>query len=212
MLRLRCGCRRKRRRDQIHTIIQVLPSILHFWNVWVAAHGTSPTGLLPNTSSSSNSVPKLLVLWHSVPSIDTEVFSGDYLRWPTFRDLFPAIYIDNPSLTPVECAIHSIGVWRSRKGTSTHDSRLLNFLAHFRRLYWELVLFWFIYARQNYQRSRSHYGSSPSKTRPKFLSGSNLIPVWFSVIEVLRPSIASYLPISSTSSPKTQIEWQNFKK
>jgi len=48
---------------------------------------------------------------------------------------FHAISIDNPSLTPVECAIHSIGVWRSRKGTSTHDSRLLNFLAHFRRLY-----------------------------------------------------------------------------
>jgi len=37
-----------------------------------------------------------------LPPIDTEVFSGDYLRWPTFRDLFTAIYIDNPSLTPVK--------------------------------------------------------------------------------------------------------------
>jgi len=36
-----------------------------------------------------------------LPAIDTEVFSGDY-RWPTFRDLFTAIYADNPSLTPVE--------------------------------------------------------------------------------------------------------------
>jgi len=41
-----------------------------------------------------------------LPPIDTEVFSGDYLRWPTSRDLFTAIYIDNPSLTPVEELFH----------------------------------------------------------------------------------------------------------
>jgi len=41
-----------------------------------------------------------------LPPIDTEVFSGDYLRWPTFRELFTAIYIDNPSLTPVGKLIH----------------------------------------------------------------------------------------------------------
>jgi len=27
---------------------------------------------------------------------DTEVFTGDYFRWSTFRDLFTAIYINNP--------------------------------------------------------------------------------------------------------------------
>ncbi|KAH8323651.1 hypothetical protein KR059_011224, partial [Drosophila kikkawai] len=37
-----------------------------------------------------------------LPPCETEVFSGDYLRWPTFRDLFTAVYIDNPTLTPVE--------------------------------------------------------------------------------------------------------------
>ncbi|KAH8295533.1 hypothetical protein KR054_004350, partial [Drosophila jambulina] len=37
-----------------------------------------------------------------LPPCDTEVFSGDYLRWPAFRDLFTAVYIDNPALTPVK--------------------------------------------------------------------------------------------------------------
>ncbi|XP_070142323.1 uncharacterized protein [Drosophila kikkawai] len=37
-----------------------------------------------------------------LPPVDTEGFAGDYLRWPTFRDLFTAIYIHNSRLTPVE--------------------------------------------------------------------------------------------------------------
>ncbi|KAH8314605.1 hypothetical protein KR074_010156, partial [Drosophila pseudoananassae] len=35
-----------------------------------------------------------------LPPEDTEVFAGDYLRWPTFGDLFTAIYIQNSRLTP----------------------------------------------------------------------------------------------------------------
>ncbi|XP_043861816.1 uncharacterized protein LOC122756427 [Drosophila santomea] len=41
-----------------------------------------------------------------LPPCDTEVFDGDYLRWPTFRDLFTAIYVNNPRLTPVEKLFH----------------------------------------------------------------------------------------------------------
>ncbi|KAH8314615.1 hypothetical protein KR074_010797, partial [Drosophila pseudoananassae] len=41
-----------------------------------------------------------------LPPVDTEVFAGDYLRWPTFRDLFTAIYIQNSRLTPVERWFH----------------------------------------------------------------------------------------------------------
>ncbi|XP_070144859.1 uncharacterized protein [Drosophila kikkawai] len=41
-----------------------------------------------------------------LPPVDTEVFAGDYLRWPTFRDLFTAIYIHNSLLTPVEKLFH----------------------------------------------------------------------------------------------------------
>jgi len=41
-----------------------------------------------------------------LPPCDTEVFTGDYLRWPIFKDLFTAIYINNPRLTPVEKLFH----------------------------------------------------------------------------------------------------------
>ncbi|XP_075149048.1 uncharacterized protein LOC142222851 [Haematobia irritans] len=37
-----------------------------------------------------------------VPPCDTGVFTGDYASWPTFRDLFTAIFINNPKLTEVE--------------------------------------------------------------------------------------------------------------
>jgi len=37
-----------------------------------------------------------------LPPYDTEVFTGDYLRLPTFRDMFTAIILNNPRLTTVE--------------------------------------------------------------------------------------------------------------
>ncbi|XP_070075761.1 uncharacterized protein [Drosophila takahashii] len=41
-----------------------------------------------------------------LPPCDTEVFEGDYLKWPTFRDLFTAVYVNNTRLTPVEKLFH----------------------------------------------------------------------------------------------------------
>ncbi|XP_037816477.1 uncharacterized protein LOC119606893 [Lucilia sericata] len=38
----------------------------------------------------------------SVPPCDTGVFHWDYVSWPTFRDMFTAIYINNTRLSPVE--------------------------------------------------------------------------------------------------------------
>ncbi|XP_059221541.1 uncharacterized protein LOC131996108 [Stomoxys calcitrans] len=42
----------------------------------------------------------------SVPPCGTEVFHGDYVTWPSFRDLFTAIYINNKKLSPVEKLYH----------------------------------------------------------------------------------------------------------
>ena len=33
-----------------------------------------------------------------VPPCDIEIFSGDYLKWPSFRDLFTAVYVNNSRL------------------------------------------------------------------------------------------------------------------
>ncbi|XP_075163362.1 uncharacterized protein LOC142235997 [Haematobia irritans] len=41
-----------------------------------------------------------------LPPCDTDVFYGSYKTWPTFRDLFSAIYIKNPRLSGVEKLYH----------------------------------------------------------------------------------------------------------
>lgn len=41
-----------------------------------------------------------------VPPCDTEVFYGNYLDWPSFRDMFSAIYINNARLSEVQKLFH----------------------------------------------------------------------------------------------------------
>ncbi|XP_055910658.1 uncharacterized protein LOC129945022 [Eupeodes corollae] len=41
-----------------------------------------------------------------VPPCDAECFEGDYKSWPTFRDMFQAIYIAHPRLSDVEKLFH----------------------------------------------------------------------------------------------------------
>ncbi|XP_036339852.1 uncharacterized protein LOC118749182 [Rhagoletis pomonella] len=55
-----------------------------------------------------NDVEDMSAREHNIqlPSCDTDVFKGDYLSWPTFRDMFTAIYIRNKRLTPVEKLFH----------------------------------------------------------------------------------------------------------
>lgn len=44
----------------------------------------------------------------SLPPCDTDVFQGDFLSWPTFRDLFSAVYIHNSRLSDVERLCHLV--------------------------------------------------------------------------------------------------------
>ncbi|XP_075167635.1 uncharacterized protein LOC142239744 [Haematobia irritans] len=37
-----------------------------------------------------------------LPPCTTEIFRGDYIAWPSFRDMFKAVYIDCTSISPVE--------------------------------------------------------------------------------------------------------------
>lgn len=52
-------------------------------------------------SSKETVVPKQNISVH-VPPCDTGVFKGDYISWPSFRDLFTAIFINNTRLSSVE--------------------------------------------------------------------------------------------------------------
>ena len=41
-----------------------------------------------------------------LPPCDTEVFKGDYMSWPSFRDMFQAVYFNHPKLGAVEKLFH----------------------------------------------------------------------------------------------------------
>lgn len=41
-----------------------------------------------------------------VPPCDTEIFEGSYEQWPSFRDMFTAVYINQTKLTPVTKLYH----------------------------------------------------------------------------------------------------------
>ncbi|XP_046808485.1 uncharacterized protein LOC111690866 [Lucilia cuprina] len=69
--------------------------------------------LCRNTSSpvSANPTPGPIVenTPHiSLPPCDTEIFHGDYQSWPTFRDMFTALYRNSTRLSPVEKMCHLI--------------------------------------------------------------------------------------------------------
>ncbi|XP_070062805.1 uncharacterized protein [Drosophila virilis] len=59
-----------------------------------------------NRPSVQSTIPTYVSTGRRLPPCDTEIFSGDYIRWPTFRDLFTAIYVNNPRLSEVEKLFH----------------------------------------------------------------------------------------------------------
>ncbi|XP_061392264.1 uncharacterized protein LOC133327740, partial [Musca vetustissima] len=58
----------------------------------------SPNSIIHNDQGSNYSF--------NLPPCDIEVFNGDYMSWPTFRDIFTAVYIKNSRLSPVERLFH----------------------------------------------------------------------------------------------------------
>ncbi|XP_073841230.1 uncharacterized protein [Musca autumnalis] len=56
------------------------------------------TGRSAEVSASNDRVMHSL----NLPPCDIDVFSGDFLSWPTFRDLFSVVYIDNSRLSDIE--------------------------------------------------------------------------------------------------------------
>ncbi|XP_070144645.1 uncharacterized protein [Drosophila kikkawai] len=70
----------------------------------IASELESKAAFQPTQASASSQPPPSTGC--RLPPVDTEVFTGDYIRWPTFRDLFTAIYIQSSRLTPVEKLFH----------------------------------------------------------------------------------------------------------
>ncbi|XP_059217643.1 uncharacterized protein LOC131994781 [Stomoxys calcitrans] len=54
-----------------------------------------------NTQISDNSN-----IYIKVPPCDTEVFKGSYEEWPSFRDMFTAVYVSHPKLTLAQKLYH----------------------------------------------------------------------------------------------------------
>ncbi|XP_075150612.1 uncharacterized protein LOC142224708 [Haematobia irritans] len=45
-------------------------------------------------------------IYLKVPPCDTEVFKGGYEEWPSFRDMFTAVYVNHPKLTKAQKLYH----------------------------------------------------------------------------------------------------------
>ncbi|XP_073835532.1 uncharacterized protein [Musca autumnalis] len=60
----------------------------------------------PQSPRSSVSHDHSSIYSFNLPPCDIEVFNGDYMSWPTFRDMFTAVYIKNSALSPVERLFH----------------------------------------------------------------------------------------------------------
>ena len=63
----------------------------------------SSTHNVSNAAGASNFVDNRMTSHHiKLPPCTTEIFRGDYQSWPSFRDMFTAVYINGNCLTSVE--------------------------------------------------------------------------------------------------------------
>ncbi|XP_075157748.1 uncharacterized protein LOC142231014 [Haematobia irritans] len=61
-----------------------------------------------------------------VPPCDTEVFKGGYEEWPSFRDMFTAVYVNHPKLTPAQKLYHLRNKTRGPAGAIVKRYTLCN--------------------------------------------------------------------------------------
>ncbi|XP_075163077.1 uncharacterized protein LOC142235702 [Haematobia irritans] len=78
---------------------RLLSKILDLQKTLVAPSDSSKLlSALENSDSSFSCI--------KVPPCDTENFQGGYEEWPSFRDMFTAVYINHPKLSPVQKLYH----------------------------------------------------------------------------------------------------------
>ncbi|XP_073841500.1 uncharacterized protein [Musca autumnalis] len=88
-------------RAHYRTAISVYKSTLGIINAEIDTLTNKSTEPL-ETTVQDNSVRRSIKL----PPCDTDVFYGSYKTWPTFRDLFSAIYVENSGISKVEKLYH----------------------------------------------------------------------------------------------------------
>lgn len=76
--------------------------------------GTPAKNLSLNHSTQSHSDTSMACI--KVPPCDTEVFYGSYEDWPSFRDMFTAVYLNHPKLTPAQKLYHLRNKTRGKAG------------------------------------------------------------------------------------------------
>ncbi|KAI8123984.1 hypothetical protein CVS40_5809 [Lucilia cuprina] len=65
---------------------------------------TSARFSIPQQASTQNFMPDTSCI--KLPPCDTEILKGSYEQWPLFRDMFTAVYINHPKLTPIAKLYH----------------------------------------------------------------------------------------------------------
>lgn len=61
---------------------------------------------LENITSDTDNVATSSGAFLKLPPCDTEIFSGGFEEWPSFRDIFTAVYVNHPKLSDVEKLFH----------------------------------------------------------------------------------------------------------
>ncbi|XP_061396698.1 uncharacterized protein LOC133332313, partial [Musca vetustissima] len=83
-------------------------------NLSSSTQASPGVGIPADTSASAtrsfvlDQIPNDSVHNLALPPCDTDVFEGDFHSWPTFRDLFTAVYINNSRLSDIERLCHLV--------------------------------------------------------------------------------------------------------